>query len=65
MSCAYRKYISGEYDRYVAANKRKVMKRAGVTTGIGLSVITLITGLSLGLKSPGKDLESLAKREET
>ena len=39
------------------------MKRAGVATGIGLSVIALITGLSLGPKRAGKHLESQAKEE--
>ena len=41
------------------------MKRAGVATGIGLSVIALIAGLSLGYKRAGKDVENREKREES
>lgn len=45
-----REDIRGDYDTWVAENNKRVMKRAGVATGIGLSIIALITGLSLGIK---------------
>ena len=34
----------------------KILKKAGAMTGIGLSTIALITGLSLGLKRSGNDI---------
>lgn len=48
----------------IAENNRRVMKRAGVATGIGICVIALITGFCLGLKRAGKDLDGQAKKEE-
>lgn len=41
-------------------NKRRVLKRPGVGTGIGLSIVSLITGLALGLKRTGKDIRASA-----
>ena len=35
----------------------KVLRNAGIATAVGLSVIALVTGLSLGLKRGGKDVE--------
>lgn len=44
------------YDEWKAEELNKILKRAGVATAIGVSLTSLITGLSLGLKRTGNDM---------
>ena len=53
--------IRSEYDYYVEENNRCILKKAGIAAGIGLSIVSLITGLALDLKRTGKDIEGSAK----
>lgn len=57
-----REDIRGEYDYYVEENKKRTLKRVGIASGIGLSLIALITGLALGLKRSGNDLKASTKK---
>ena len=54
---ALRDYVRDSYDEYLSDHNQVVLKRVGLATGVGLSVIALITGLSLELRRTGKDLE--------
>ena len=49
--------------RYVCENNRKIMRRAGIATAVA-SVISVVTGIALGLKRMALDLEAEAKKEE-
>ena len=42
----------------------KISKRPGIATGIGLTIIALVTGLSLGLKRAGSDAVRDAKHQK-
>ena len=53
--------IRAEYDNYVEKNNSRVLKNAGLATAVGISIVSLITGLALGLKRTGKDIEVSAK----
>ena len=53
--------IRAEYDYYVEKNNRHVLNKAGIATAIGVSIISLVTGLVLGLKRTSKDIEASAK----
>ena len=59
-----REDIRGEFDYYTEENNKRVMKKAGIATAVGLSTIALITGLALGLKRKGKDIVADAKRKK-
>lgn len=44
------------YDEWRKIKLDRVLKRAGIAINLGLSVITLITGLALGLKRSTNDI---------
>ena len=48
--------IRYHYDRWRKLELDKILERSGLATGIGLTIIALITGLSLGLKRSGTDI---------
>lgn len=54
--------IRSQYDEYVTENNRRVMRRTGIATAVGDSVISIITGLALGIKPLGLDLEAGTKK---
>ena len=49
--------IRYHYDNWKSQEFNKIIKKAGIATGIELTIIALVTGLSLGLKRIGKDTE--------
>ena len=56
--------VRDAYDRYVAENNKRVLQNAGITTVVqGVSLVSLITGLSLALKRNGYDLKADAKKK--
>ena len=52
--------IRYHYDNWRKMEFNKTLKKSGIATGIGLTIIALVTGLSLGLKRIGKDNERSA-----
>ena len=48
------------YDNCRKLDRNKILRKEGIATAIGLSLVTLITGLSLGLKRGGSDIKSSA-----
>ena len=49
--------IRYHYDNWKKMELNKTLKKSGIATGVGLTIIALVTGLSLGLKRIGKDTE--------
>ena len=56
--------IIRDYYEYVEWNNRRVLRRAGIATAIGVAFMGTIAGLSLALKHKGRDMQSEARREE-
>ena len=52
--------IRYNYDNWKSIEFNKTIKKASVATGVGLTIIALVTGLTLGLKRIGKDTERSA-----
>lgn len=44
------------YDDFRKIGLNKILKRAGGKTALGLSLIAIITGVSIGLKKAGNEL---------
>ena len=55
--------IRYHYDNWRKIELDKILKRWGIATAIGLSIIALVTGLSLGLKRSGSDIIRDAKQK--
>lgn len=51
------------YDKWRKIELDRILKRSGIATAIGLSIIALVTSLSLGLKCSGSDIVRNAKQK--
>ena len=58
------KDIRYHYDTWRKIELNKILKRSGIATTIGLTIILLVTGLSLGLKRSGSDAVRDAKYKQ-
>ena len=56
--------IRYHYDNWKKIELDKILKRSGIATATGLTIITLVTGLSLGLKRSGSDAVRNAKHKQ-
>ena len=56
--------IRYRYDYWKKIELDRILKRSGIATAIGLTIITLVTGLSLGLKRSGSDAVRDAKHKQ-
>ena len=56
--------ILHHYNNWQKILRDKVLKRSGIATAIVLSIITLVTGLSLGRKHSGSDAVCNAKHKQ-
>ena len=56
--------IRYNYDNWRKLERNKILKRGGIATVVVVSLVTLITGLSLGLKRGGSDIKSSATRKK-
>ena len=56
--------IRYHYDNWKKLKLDRILKRSGIATAIGLTIITLVTGLSLGLKRSGSDAVRDAKHKQ-
>ena len=56
--------IRYNYDNWRELERNKILKRGGIATVVVVSLVTLITGLSLGLKRGRSDIKSSAIRKK-
>ena len=56
--------IRYHYDNWKKIELDRILKRSGIATVIGLTIITLVTSLSLGLKRSGSDAVRDAKHKQ-
>ena len=56
--------IRHHYDNWEKIELDRILKRSGIATAIGLTIITLVTGLSLGLKRSGSEAVRNVKHKQ-